>query len=123
MRSEGYCSCPVCVCMSVRSFLPPCACRSQNIGTNGFTAMQNFFFESWFLLKMLCSEATASFACLGCHQLHLNPKSRIPRESAEGWKVIDSRDFNLKDFVQKLQYICLPPSCAYPQYKYAHVYN
>ena len=25
---------------------------------------------------MLGSEATASFACLGCHQLHLNPKRR-----------------------------------------------
>ena len=24
-----------------------------------------------------------------------------------------------KNFVQKLRYICLPPSCAYPQYKYA----
>ena len=28
------------------------------------------------------------------HQLHLNPKQRIPKESAEGWKAIDSRDFN-----------------------------
>ena len=33
----------VCVCVSVRSFLPPCACRSQNIGTNGFIAMQKTF--------------------------------------------------------------------------------
>ena len=36
-RSEGYCSCPVCVCMymyvcpSVRSFLPPRASRPRNI--------------------------------------------------------------------------------------------
>ena len=28
----------------------------------------------------------ASFDCLGCHQLHLNPKRGIPNESAEGWK-------------------------------------
>ena len=41
---------------------------------------------------MLGSEATASFDCHGCHQLHLNPKRRIPKESAEGWKAIDSRD-------------------------------
>ena len=34
----------------------------------------------------------ASFACLGCHQLHLNLKQRIPKESAEDWKAIDSRD-------------------------------
>ena len=35
-------SCPVgvCACLSVRSFLPPRSCRSQNIGTNGFTTMQ-----------------------------------------------------------------------------------
>ena len=32
---------------------------------------------------MLCSEATASFAYLGCHQLHLNLKRRIPKESAK----------------------------------------
>ena len=37
-RSEGYCSCPVCVCMSVRSFLPPHASRPRNIGTYVFTA-------------------------------------------------------------------------------------
>ena len=32
--SEGYGSCPVCVCVcvSVRSFLPPCTYRSRNIG-------------------------------------------------------------------------------------------
>ena len=29
---------------------------------------------------MLHSEATASFACLECHQLHLSPKRRIPRQ-------------------------------------------
>ena len=38
---------------------------------------------------MLPSEATASFACLQCHQLHLNPKQQIPKESALGWKAID----------------------------------
>ena len=29
-----------CVFVSVRSFLPTRACRSQNVGTNRFTAMQ-----------------------------------------------------------------------------------
>ena len=37
-RSEGYCSFPVCVCVSVRSFLPPCASRPRNIVTYVFTA-------------------------------------------------------------------------------------
>ena len=46
---------------------------------------------------MLRSEATASFACLKCHQLHLSPKRRISTESAKGWKDIDSRNFNLKN--------------------------
>ena len=45
-------------------------------------------------IAMLCSEVTASFACLECHQLHLSPKRRIPKESTEGWKDVDSRDFN-----------------------------
>ena len=40
---------------------------------------------------MLHSEATASFVCLRCHQLHINPKRRIPKESTEVWKAIDSR--------------------------------
>ena len=45
--------------------------------------------------KMLRSEAMASSACrLGCHQLHLNLKRRIPKESSEDWKAIDSQDFN-----------------------------
>ena len=30
----------MCVCKFVRSFLPPRACRSRNIGTNGFTTTQ-----------------------------------------------------------------------------------
>ena len=37
---------------------------------------------------MLHSEATTSFTCLRCHQLHLNPKRRIPQESTEGWKAM-----------------------------------
>ena len=41
-RSEGYCCCPVCmcvyVCVSVRSFPPPRASRPRNIGTYVFTA-------------------------------------------------------------------------------------
>ena len=100
MRSEGYGSCPVCACVCVcvgvfvRSFLPLCACISQNIGTNRFTATQKNFYNYVFVLKMLRSEATASFSCLECHQLHLNPKRRILKDSAQGWKDIDSRDFN-----------------------------
>ena len=45
-RSEGYCSCPLCVCMyvcvclSLRSFLPPRASRPRNIGTYVFTTRQ-----------------------------------------------------------------------------------
>ena len=83
MRSKDYCSFPMCVCvcicvcvcefvcvgvggvsfcLSVRRFLPPHACRSQNIGTNWFTTTQKTVIIV-FLLKMLCSEATTSFAC------------------------------------------------------------
>ena len=83
MHSEGYCSRPVCVtCVSVRSFLPPRGSRSRNIGTYGFTAPRKKGLSSRFSLKILRSEAMASFACLKCHQLHLSPKRRIPTESA-----------------------------------------
>ena len=33
-----HCGCPACVCVSVRSFLPPRASISRNIGTYVFTA-------------------------------------------------------------------------------------
>ena len=35
-----HCGCPACVCVSVRSFLPPRASISRNIGTYVFTATQ-----------------------------------------------------------------------------------
>ena len=44
-RSEGYCSCPVCVCESVHSFLPPRASRPRNIGTFGFIATRKNFYN------------------------------------------------------------------------------
>ena len=45
----GVCVCVcvcvwVCVCMYVRRILPPHACRFQNIGSNGFNAMQKNFY-------------------------------------------------------------------------------
>ena len=45
--SEGYCSCPVfvCVCVSVRSFLPPRTSRPRNIGTYVFTATRKNFYN------------------------------------------------------------------------------
>ena len=51
-----WCVC-LCVCVCVCSFLSPRACRSQNIGTNGFTATQKKTFIIVILLKMLRSEA------------------------------------------------------------------
>ena len=63
-RSEGYCSCPLCVRVSVRSFLPPHASRSRNIGTYVFAAKRKKTFIIVIFAKMRRSEATASFACL-----------------------------------------------------------
>ena len=56
------------------------------------------FYNRGFCLKTLCSEATASFACLRCHLLHLNPKRWIPKEPAESWKYVGICDY--KCFVQ-----------------------
>ena len=40
-RSEGYCSCPVCMC--VHSYLPPHTLELQNRDTNEFVAIQGSF--------------------------------------------------------------------------------
>ena len=69
---------------------------------------------------MLRSEATASFACL---ELLLSHKIRITTESTQRGHDITIRGFNQKQFVQKLQHIRSPSSCAYPQYKYVYIYT
>ena len=75
---RGLCSCPVCVCvcvracvcvclsvcLSVRSFLPPCACRSQNIGTNRFTATQKKTFIIMFFGAKNASFRSYGLICL-----------------------------------------------------------
>ena len=40
-RTEGYCSCPVCMC--IHSYLPPHTLELQNRDTNEFIAMQGSF--------------------------------------------------------------------------------
>ena len=37
---------------------------------------------------MFSLEATASFACLGCHELHLNPKRWIPKNQQKVGKML-----------------------------------
>ena len=115
----------VCVslCVSVRSFLPPRASRPRNIGTSVFIATRKNFYNRDFRNKNNVSFRSYGVICLPPMPPTTRPKRRIPKKSAKGWKAIDSRDFNWKRFVQKLWYICLPPSYAYPQYKYAYIGN
>ena len=57
----------VCVCVSVRSFLPLRASMSRNIGTYVFTATRKTLYIGIIIvisLKMLRSEATAGVICL-----------------------------------------------------------
>ena len=49
--SEGYCSCPVCVCLSVRSILLPRASRPRNIGMYVFTVTWKNFYNCDFFAK------------------------------------------------------------------------
>ena len=62
-RSEGYCSCPVCVCVyvcvCVHSNLPPHTLESQKKDTNGFIAIQESFSILPIFLKMLHSKVMA----------------------------------------------------------------
>ena len=67
-----YCGCPtcLCVCVSVRSFLPPRASRPRNIGTYVFTATRRTLLYTYYnrdvdmtslfaILKTLRSDADA----------------------------------------------------------------
>ena len=62
-RSEGYCSCPVCMCVCVC----PLISAASHIGithryTNGFTAIQRSFSILLIFLKMLHSKVMALYA-------------------------------------------------------------
>ena len=62
-----HCGCPACVCVSVRSFLPPRASISRNIGTYVFTATRKTLYIGIIIVifaEMLRSEATAGVICL-----------------------------------------------------------
>ena len=63
----------VCVCVCVRAGVRACVCVCVRACVR------------------VC--VVTSFACLDATN-YINPKRRIPKESAEGWKAIDSRDFN-----------------------------
>ena len=82
------------VCVSVRSFLPPRASRPRNIGTYVFTLARKNFYNRDFHEKCLVQKLWCNLLASNAYQLHLNPKRRIPKESAEGRKAIDSHDFN-----------------------------
>ena len=73
------------------------------------------------LAKNALFKGYASFSCLEYYQLHLRPKIRILSESAQCGHDIAICNFYLKCFVQKLQCICVPPSCTYQQYKYGSI--
>ena len=63
--------------MFVRSFLPPRACRSQNIGTNGFTATQNFFYITMVFAK------NASFISYGVICLPRMPPTTLKPQKTD----------------------------------------
>ena len=85
----------VCVCVSFRSFLPSRASRPRNIVTYVFTATRKTliyiysYYNHNFLLKMLRSKATASFACLECifcpKLLHGHQAIALNRELHDEW--------------------------------------
>ena len=60
-----YSGCPACVCVPVRSFLPPRASRPRNIGTYVFTAARKALL--YIIIVIFAENATMSFACLECH--------------------------------------------------------
>ena len=69
-----------CVCMSVRSFLPPRASRHRNIDVRVHRGTENTFIIAIFTknARFRSYEPTASFACFGCHQLYLKEMLHWP---------------------------------------------
>ena len=61
-----HCGCPACVCVSVRSFLPPRASISRNIGTYVFTATRKTLYIA---IIILIFAQNASFRSYGRHHL------------------------------------------------------
>ena len=61
-RCYSHCGCPtcVCVCVSVRSFLPPRASRPRNVGTYVFTATRKLFIAIAIIIVIFFAE-NASF--------------------------------------------------------------
>ena len=69
-----HCGCPACVCVSVRSFLPPRASISRNIGTYVFTATRKTIYIG--IIIVIFAE-NASFRSYGRrHLLALNVTNR-----------------------------------------------
>ena len=64
-----HCGCPGSrVCVSVRSFLPPRASISRNIGTYVFTATRKILYIGIIIWKCFVQKLRqASFACPECH--------------------------------------------------------
>ena len=79
---NSWSMCPMCislclsVCLSVRSFLPPHACRSQNIGTNGFTVIQ----KKTFITLVFAKNASFSSYCIICWP-QIPPTTRKPQKT------------------------------------------
>ena len=64
--------CLACVCVSIRSFLPPHASRPRNIGTYVFTAtrktlLYNYYNRNFCWKCFVQKLRPTSFACLECH--------------------------------------------------------
>ena len=83
-----------CVCVSVRSFLPPCASRPRNIGTYVFTATR----KKPFIIVIFAKNASfRSYGIIRLPRMPLTtpePQIRIPMESTQRGHDITIRDFN-----------------------------
>ena len=111
----------VCMCVYVISFLLPHASRPQNIRTYVFTATQKPFITMIFTKN--ASFRNQGIICfLKYHQLHLSSQIQIPTECVQRGLDIAICNFSNTCFIQKLQYICLPPLNTNLQFKYMCMY-
>ena len=97
-RSEGYYSCPVCVYVCVFVCLFVVFCHHAHLDPKYRYVRFNRDTENTYMIVIFAKNAwfrSYGVICLPrMPPTTLNAKRRMPKELAEGWKAIDSRDFN-----------------------------
>ena len=114
-----YCGCPACVCVSVRSFLPPRASRPRNMGTYVFTVTQKTLLYIRIIIVIFVENASfRSYGVICLPRMSLStpePQKRILTESTQRGHDITIRDSKIKTLRSEVTahsftfFVCISP--------------